>query len=802
MLFGVIAIEAISALVLLGSFLVFADQAARDHARSNLTWTLSAVQQEALSFFGNAEQTVNAVVRLAETPVLDLSDQPLLRRYFFETLNADPGITGLFHADQDGRFVFVTRENPLLEDGQFFSRTILQDGETRRHDDRIVAAPYTTYPVGPLDIGTFDPRERPWYANALESDAAAWTEPYVFFSAEAPGITIARALRADAGRVDVVGADLSLLGISRFMEGLTLSPGSKVFLATPDGRMIAFPGYHLGSQSGEAIVPLYADLDDIVLRRSVEASGLLAANGDGDVQEAVFDLNGETHLAAFLPLRVGSIDWVIGSVAPAGDFIGWFDDVRTTTLGLVSVMAVLGMFAGWLLWSRVDRQLALIRQRADLFASHDPRAFDLPHPGLRELQRTDHALTAMAREIDRRQSQTRAVTERLEQIVTAVDHAPVAIAIFEPNGTVIYANPLVGRFLEMVHSTEAERAAYTDRDAMIAAIDGMARAMREDSNSPPPRTLAEAIEAGEPWEAELFDNDGGQGEETVYYAIAAPMGAGRASDGHTTWFLVLENATNRHRTEHALIAAAERAESASMAKSQFLASMSHELRTPLNSILGFSDLILNEALGPLGNARYREYIVHIREGGRRLLELVTNILDMTAVESGHMSLKPGRAMLREIASRAIAAELALCEKSGTTVVNRVPAAMEVHADAFKLERVLANLVQNAAKYAGPGAYVTIHAVPARDGGVDIYVDDDGAGIAPTDHDAALAPFRRPGGDAQVALTDGVGLGLSLAQSIIRLHGGRLRLETPPQGRGLRVAIHLPRHASGDGATIA
>ncbi|WP_296718051.1 ATP-binding protein [Tistrella sp.] len=246
----------------------------------------------------------------------------------------------------------------------------------------------------------------------------------------------------------------------------------------------------------------------------------------------------------------------------------------------------------------------------------------------------------------------------------------------------------------------------------------------------------------------------------------------------------------RRRAEAALMEAKETAELANRAKSEFLANMSHELRTPLNAVIGFSEMIALETLGPVGNPRYLEYAHDITESGGHLLAVISDILDMSKIEAGRLDLDERPVDLRAMASRARGMVQARADAGGITLETELPPGLPpVLVDERRMKQVLLNLLSNAVKFTEPGGRVTLAAVPGRDGGMDITVTDTGIGIAPEDLPKVLTPF----GQIESALSrrfEGTGLGLPLSKAIVELHGGRLLLDSRP-GQGTTVTVHLP-----------
>ncbi len=237
-----------------------------------------------------------------------------------------------------------------------------------------------------------------------------------------------------------------------------------------------------------------------------------------------------------------------------------------------------------------------------------------------------------------------------------------------------------------------------------------------------------------------------------------------------------------------------RAQQANAAKSEFLANMSHELRTPLNAINGFSEMMSMEMLGPLGDARYKEYAHDILGSGQHLLAVINDILDMAKIEAGKHSLNLEAVDLRSVAEDATRLMRNRAEAGGLTLSVEMGDLPIVEADPRAVKQVLLNLLSNAVKFTPRGGQVKIAARRVSDR-VRISVMDTGIGIAKNDLARLARPFEQV--ESQLAKTQqGTGLGLALSKSLVEMHEGRLELISEP-GRGTTVSFVLPiqqRHA--------
>ena len=242
----------------------------------------------------------------------------------------------------------------------------------------------------------------------------------------------------------------------------------------------------------------------------------------------------------------------------------------------------------------------------------------------------------------------------------------------------------------------------------------------------------------------------------------------------------------RRATEQKLREATEQIERAMLAKSEFLAKMSHELKNPLNSIIGYSEILI-ENLGAREDQKYKD-LQTIRGAGHRLLELIDDLLNLSKLEAGKMTLHPDRIELRGLFEGMAAKWRSTIIESGNEFRVELPAADEILCDASKLRRVVENLLSNAAKFTKNGS-ITFSA-SMRGGVLQISVEDTGIGISEEQVSRLFETFGRSENETASNYGDDVRLGLPLAQRYCRLMGGELTVQSKP-GAGSRFAIQLP-----------
>lgn len=289
-----------------------------------------------------------------------------------------------------------------------------------------------------------------------------------------------------------------------------------------------------------------------------------------------------------------------------------------------------------------------------------------------------------------------------------------------------------------------------------------------------------------PYQLELRAHGAGGSERRLQLRGQAVWNeAGRAVRMAGTVFDV----TERHQLEEARRQRAV-AESASAAKSAFVARMSHELRTPMNAVLGFAQLLEDDAKEPLSPVQRRR-LQHISEGGRHLLALMDDMLDTARIELGQLKVTLKPVPLAPLVSEVLALQQESAARQRVTLPIGVSAGvlqvnLDVRADPLRLRQVLLNLVSNAIKYNRSGGAVRI-AAWRETGQVWLAIEDDGSGFTPEQLAQLFQPYNRLG--REHSSVPGVGIGLALTRQLLQLMGGSIEIGNGPGG-GCRVLLGL------------
>ncbi|WP_165868975.1 MULTISPECIES: PhnD/SsuA/transferrin family substrate-binding protein [Methanohalophilus] len=259
------------------------------------------------------------------------------------------------------------------------------------------------------------------------------------------------------------------------------------------------------------------------------------------------------------------------------------------------------------------------------------------------------------------------------------------------------------------------------------------------------------------------------------------------SNGNLVIVGVLYNMTERKNIEEALNHAKMAAEQANRSKSEFLANMSHELRTPLNSVIGFSDILLEEVRGDLNDPQ-KKYVSNIAKSGKHLLNLINDILDLSKVEAGKMELECEAFSLTEASKEVMELVMPLGNKKSLSLSVEHNYSEEICADKGKFKQILYNLLSNAIKFTPEGGRVRLLSHVENDV-LQVSVSDTGVGISEKAQDTLFDAFTQEDTSSSRNY-EGTGLGLSLVKKFVNMHGGDVWV-TSKKGEGSTFTFTIP-----------
>lgn len=361
-------------------------------------------------------------------------------------------------------------------------------------------------------------------------------------------------------------------------------------------------------------------------------------------------------------------------------------------------------------------------------------------------------------------------TETIHKLNKGIEQNPASIVITDLNGTIEYVNP---KFCEATGYTFEEAVGHNPR--ILKSGELSPEAYKE---------MWQTISTGGVWRGE-FHNRRKNGE--LYWEQATITSIKNNYGEITHYIAIKEDISSRKMMESDLIQAKEKAEQSDKLKSAFLANMSHEIRTPLNSIIGFSELLDDEAFDV---DQKHEFIRHIVENGNQLLTIISDILDISKIESGELIIRKTELPAKPFLDDIRALHLRKVEDKSLNFNFVYPAKITeviILGDQERLHQVFNNLISNALKFTTEG-YIQVGCA-VRKKMLVFHVKDTGIGIAPEHHAVIFDRFRQV--DASMTRKfGGNGLGLAITKNLIELMGGKIWLESEP-GKGSTFFFTIP-----------
>ncbi|RAU20442.1 hypothetical protein CU669_18500 [Paramagnetospirillum kuznetsovii] len=568
-----------------------------------------------------------------------------------------------------------------------------------------------------------------------------------------PILPLARPLPSLDGRVErVIVAGINLYWLDRAVDELALNSGDRVMVLNDQGTVLA---------SRPSMPDLIGKTITHPTTRT-DATQFAATLQDGT--ERHFEL---TSFEGGTRIAVG-ID--------QGQVLAELDAARTahligfalTAAGSVTLLVLMDYFG----LARRGRRFAKVA--AQIAGGDRTARLHIDHRDPLEFARIAASFNSMADGIAERDRQIEQAHDEVRKLSRAVEQSAHMVIITDINGTIEYVNP---KFIEVT--------GYQPEEAI-----GRTPAILRSGDTPPSlyKTIWETILCGREWHGDLKDR---RKDGSVFWA-AVSIAPVRAPNGSLTHFVSLhEDITRRKLDEESSKIAREQAEVANRAKSEILANMSHELRTPLNAIIGFSETMLIEMFGPLGSAKYLEYAKDIHYSGQHLLELINDILDVSAIEAGKMELHEEAVAVDHLVAASVRLVADRAEKGKVTLQSRLaPDLPSLFGDARRLKQILLNILSNAVKFTPEDGSVTITAEINGYGDLAVKVKDTGIGMSPEEIAKAVTKFGQV--DSSLARKhDGTGLGLPLTIGLVDLHGGTLDISSK-KGQGTEISIVFPK----------
>jgi len=737
---GLAGLQLIAVLVVVFSSYVTSERALLNHARGLLSDVGTNAIEHSRGFLDPARGAAELSARLAQDRVINSDAPELLERLLFQQLQFAPQFSGLYHGTEQGDFVYVMRD---LERQAFRTKIIRVDGAERTTELIWRDADYRVLARRMDPEDSYDPRTRPWYILARDRLTTVWTDPYIFFSSQRPGITLASPVLDGMGGVrGIVGVDIEISDISNFLARLKIGSSGRALVIHRNGDVIAHPEQSLlktENADGTLRFPDITHFDDPIARA---AFGHLMDGGTVTVERETlsqFEHDGETWVSIVMPPIDTNLPWITAAYAPENDFTHVIKTNRTNNIWIAVFVAAVTGLCGLGLANYIHKPVRAFAVRSALISQGE---LDPAEPLPDTYQELENANAALMQQIAAR----RATEMEYGKTFQLSSRGMAQI----DSGT--------GRFLRV-----------NDRFSAITGYEAEALAGMTFSDlahpDDPPFLLFDGAEGNVPHEINHELRCLRKSGDAIWIAVNAIMIFNH--DGKPVHYvLTIEDITQARQTEDQIAELSRELSNLSRDNTmgQMAAGLAHELNQPLTAIAQNADSALFSVDQLAGaDPELRETLEEIAEQSMRAGEIIKALRGFIRRDEG-IRRDFDLADLVEQTRHLVRAE---ARAAGVVVVADTGGPLPVHANRLQIAQVLVNLIRNAIEALSTSdrtdRRVTVTA-REHDRQVLLSVADNGPGVDPN-----ITLFA----DFETTKPNGMGLGLSICQSIVQANGGRL-----------------------------
>ena len=441
-----------------------------EHALDIMQNIADLTMEQSQNHLALAQGAAHLTKRLIASNVVgsDLDRRGILEKYFLDQLAIYRHFAGIYVGLPNGDFLYVSRSDERAESG-FRTKVISYADGTRETRLRWRDPAYALLDEEADPQDTYDPRNRPWYAKALKEKAIVWTDPYIFFTSQKPGITIAGPIFHKDGRLQaIVGVDIEIDQLSTFISKLRIGKNGRAFMLNSNADVVAFPDldklkFSDSEKDGKVRLVKIDELNDGLSRA---AFGAIEWPQDSDgrlkltqPRFARFEFQGEAYTAMFTPFDNTQWPWVIGVYLPESDYLGTIQENRRHNLWLTMGLSVLATIVGLLLARAIIRPIAGLEQEAMAIQQNDLiRSFDTQSV-FKEIQETSDAFALMKKDIRAGEEKYRGIFDNIQDVYyeASFDGRILEISPSIENVSTYSREELIGANLDLIYQDPEDR---------------------------------------------------------------------------------------------------------------------------------------------------------------------------------------------------------------------------------------------------------------------------------------------------------------------------------------------------------
>ncbi|MEO9865743.1 cache domain-containing protein, partial [Yoonia sp.] len=394
---------------------VSSERAMLEHARGLMDEAGANAAEHTKRFLEPATEITEQARRMLDNGLVSTTAPAEMERYFFQLLRAETQLSGIYYGDESGNFVYVMNSDGP---GPYRTKLISTDGEQRTTEYIWRDNEFEPVDRSFDDNDIFDARGRPWYLEARQLGSRVWTDPYIFFSSQQPGITVAAPIQGDQDQLHgVVGIDLDIADISLFLSDLTIGDSGAAFILSDDGRVIAHPDpARISTRNEDGTLGFIGinDFSDPIVRAAFADFDKNDLSANQSVQSE-FTFSGDQYMTLLLPIPDIDLPWNIAVFAPENDFIQGIRDNLSRNIWIAAVISIVTAIAGLILAELILKPVRAFAVRTSLVSQGEVSTRD-------PLPRTYNELRAANETLINEIAQRRKLDGKLQDLNRELSH--------------------------------------------------------------------------------------------------------------------------------------------------------------------------------------------------------------------------------------------------------------------------------------------------------------------------------------------------------------------------------------------
>lgn len=754
--------------------------------------------KETQNFFSIAQGAAHLTKRLISSKVVytDKGHIERLEKYFFDQLEIYPQFAGIYYANLEGEFYYVSR-NTKDSPGSYRTKFIERTPQGRQvkliwrdRDMKIIKEVFD-----PED--NYDPRQRPWYKKAREEKQVIWTNPYVFFTSQKPGITTAGPIYdADGSLLGIVGVDIELDVLSNFIGSLRVGKTGVAFIIDQESNVIAYPDtdqlkYTDEKQNKKIRLPKLWELSNPVCKFAYDA--IEDAQGfknppamNKDSIFATFGSGSEKYYTMFTPVKESKISWMIGVYIPEDDYFGKLISNQRINLLLVFVLSCLATIIGLYVARKIIKPISELDKEALHITSHNYTSRQKIKTAFAEIQRTANSFHKMKDAVMEYKKELRK-KEQIHRTIT--DTANEAILMINDYDTITYWNPAAEKIFGISNSDAIGKNIYNlapfqenhQRQKLT-----LKKVFKEASKDPYPKNTA------------LYTQHINGNKYFIEISIV-----NISIEQHQHAIAVIHDISKRKKFENDKIVALKRLQQAQKMEALGLLAggVAHDLNNVLSGLVTYPELLL---MSLPKDSPLRPAIITINDSGKKAASIVDDLLTLARRGVTNIEIVNLNEIIAEYLKTPEYKTMIRYHQNVSIQTQLSPDLFNMKGTPIHLTKTVMNLVSNATEAMENGGNIIISTqntyIDAPVKGYDkihegdyvlFTVEDTGKGINSEEVKRIFEPFYTN----KKMDRSGTGLGMSVVWGAVQDHNGYIHVESSP-GKGTKFQLYFPATGMG------